>query len=141
MKKDFSYGVIPVRNYKGNFQVYLVKNRNGQYWGFPKGHPEDGETPLISAERELLEETGLEIIKWLSTDPLEEMYVFAHNGELIEKKVFYFIAEVTKVAVIQREEVMEGRWVSLDEVESLLTYDASKKVFLGAKKVLLSKTL
>ena len=134
MFKDFSYGIIPLRKMHGNLECYLVKNRNGSYWGFPKGHAEGDETPRLAAERELVEETGLEVKTWINSDPLEESYVFTHQGKLIEKKVFYFIAEVTKVAVIQREEILEGRWIALDEVEKTLTYEASKNVFAKAKK-------
>ncbi len=133
MHKDFSYGIIPLRRINGKIECYLVKNKNGSYWGFPKGHAEGSETPKVAAERELLEETGLNIISWIESDSLEESYIFTHQGQLVEKKVFYFIAEVTKVAVIQLEEILDGRWFSLDEVEETLTYEASKNVFAKAK--------
>ena len=133
MKKDFSYGVIPLRRMHGHLECYLIKNRNGQYWGFPKGHAEGQETPRCAAERELLEETGLEIVNWLSEDCFEEIYIFGFEGKLIEKKVFYFLAEVSKAAVIQQEEILDGSWVEVDQVEKLLTYEASKQVFRQAK--------
>lgn len=140
MIKDVSYGIIPIRTIAGKITFYLVKNKNGHYWGFPKGHPEGDETPMLAAERELIEETGLEIETWLSTQPIEEEYVFGYHGKLIQKTVFYYLALVTKVAIIQRDEILEGRWVELDDVDKILTYEASKNVFAQAKKILKQKT-
>jgi 8-oxo-dGTP pyrophosphatase MutT (NUDIX family) len=139
MIKDVSYGVIPIRIIADKMTFYLVKNKNGHYWGFPKGHPEGDETPLLAAERELIEETGLEVETWLSTEAIEEQYVFGHLGKLIQKTVFYYLAIVTKVAVIQRDEILDGKWVALEEVENVLTYEASKNVFAQAKKILKKK--
>ena len=139
MIKDVSYGVIPMRSIAGKTTFYLVKNKNGHYWGFPKGHPEGDETPMLAAERELIEETGLEIETWLSTESIEESYIFGHKGKLIEKTVFYYLALVTKVAIIQREEILEGQWVELEDVEKVLTYEASKNVFAKAKQFLKQK--
>ena len=91
MRKDLSYGVVPLRFRKGQWQVFLVQLHAG-HWGFPKGHPEVGELPLKAATRELLEETGLHIKKVLFTNTPEENYFFYFQGEQISKKVIYFIA-------------------------------------------------
>ena len=139
MIKDFSYGIIPVRLFKNRGQVFLVKNLNGHYWGFPKGHAENDETSIEAAKRELLEETGLTIESLIDNQPIDEKYIFGHQGQLIEKKVFYYLAIVSKGAVIQRDEIVEGKWVDIEDVEKTLTYEASKMVFQQAKKILNSK--
>lgn len=43
-------------------RVVLVKRRDNGLWGLPGGLVEWGETILVSAQRELKEETGLEIV-------------------------------------------------------------------------------
>lgn len=37
----------------------MKKNRN--FWGFPKGHMEDGKTEIQTALREVKEEVGLDV--------------------------------------------------------------------------------
>jgi bis(5'-nucleosidyl)-tetraphosphatase len=105
MKQDASFGIIPLRFMKGKWEIFLVQLRRGHHWGFPKGHPEQGEEPLASALRELKEETQLEVLSLLSKEPLVETYRFTSQGELIEKQVTYFIAQVTGEAALQEEEV------------------------------------
>ena len=54
MKHEKSCGCIIIEDKK----VLLIKQTNG-IWGFPKGHVEENETELQTAEREVKEETGL----------------------------------------------------------------------------------
>ena len=56
MKHEKSCGCIIIEDKK----VLLIKQTNG-IWGFPKGHVEKNETELQTAEREVKEETGLDI--------------------------------------------------------------------------------
>ena len=65
-KVDFAAGGIVLIDNK----VLLVKNRlrkeykeyyDSGFWGFPKGHMEEGESPLNAAEREVFEETGFKV--------------------------------------------------------------------------------
>ena len=65
-KVDFAAGGIVLIDNK----VLLVKNRlrkeykeyyDSGFWGFPKGHMEEGESPLKAAEREVFEETGFKV--------------------------------------------------------------------------------
>ena len=45
------YGIIPLRKHKGHWQVLLVLHIKGNYWGFPKGHHDPGETPKETADQ------------------------------------------------------------------------------------------
>ncbi len=104
------------------------------HWGFPKGHAEHGETPLATAVRELREETGLRLNQLLSPTQLEERYSFFHQGELIDKSVFYYIAKVVGELRIQSSEIKDARWILLTEAESLATHPSTKNL---CRKVLL----
>ena len=53
--------IIIHKTNKDNYKVLLVKNHNGRYWSFPKGHVEKGETEEETAIREIKEETGLDV--------------------------------------------------------------------------------
>ena len=56
MKHEKSCGCIIIEDKK----VLLIKQTNG-VWGFPKGHVEENETELQTAEREVKEETNIDV--------------------------------------------------------------------------------
>ena len=57
LKKEKSCGCIIIKDKK----VLLVYEKNRNFWGFPKGHMEDGETEIETALREVKEEVGLDV--------------------------------------------------------------------------------
>jgi 8-oxo-dGTP pyrophosphatase MutT (NUDIX family) len=73
-------GIIALSN---NLETYLV----GQYryplntysWEIPEGGGHPGETPLQSAKRELMEETGLQAIEWTFLDTLYTSNCFTNE--------------------------------------------------------------
>ncbi len=127
MRRDQSYGIVPLKRVKSHWEVFLVQLHKG-HWGFPKGHADSGESPKQTAERELTEETALVISKYLSDETFEEHYFFKDKGVLIDKIVTYFIAEVSGEFLIQAEELADGKWVSLHNAEDTLTFKESKNV-------------
>ena len=63
---DFAAGGVILIDDK----ILLVKNRLSEeyagdydsgFWGYPKGHLDDEETPIKAAEREVYEETGFKV--------------------------------------------------------------------------------
>ncbi len=126
-KKERSYGIIPLRKSGKVWKTLLVLHGKG-HWAFPKGHAERGESPLEAATRELEEETGLTIVRFLPGSPLEEHYFFTWEGEKVEKWVEYYLAEVSGALSLQKEEVSDARWLSLQEAEELVTFPESKRL-------------
>ena len=94
VRQDESFGVIPLRKGQKHWEVFLIQHNRSGYWGFPKGHAEEGETPQEAAFRELKEETNLELVHLLQKEPLMEQYTFMMDGLRVFKRVSYFIAEV-----------------------------------------------
>lgn len=130
MRNDYSFGITPLRRLEGRWEVLIVKHRLGNHYGFPKGHPNPGETAKNCAIRELLEETGLSITRMLSNTPFWESYQFFVQGEKIVKTVAYFPAEVTGTLVLQEVEIAAAKWVLLEEAASYLTFPQSKQMSL-----------
>jgi 8-oxo-dGTP pyrophosphatase MutT (NUDIX family) len=126
-EQETSYGIIPLKRKGENWQVLLIKHRAG-HWSFPKGHPEEKESPLESAKRELLEETGLKVKKILSGSPLKEAYRYKRAGRLIDKTVEYFLAEVEGEASIQAEELADSCWVSVPDAAGRATFPEGKRI-------------
>lgn len=117
--KVLSAGVIPVRWDQGRW-LYLML-RAYQYWDFPKGRTEAGETPLEAARREVREETGLESLdfRW--------GYGFIETGPYGRGKLArYYIAQTEERNVVMgispelgRPEHHEFRWLDYDTAYSL----------------------
>jgi len=128
MKFEESFGIIPLRKEDGEWQVFLVEHAQGHFWGFPKGHAEEGESPFASAKRELKEETNLDIQSLVTPDPLVEQYQYMRNSMSMQKLVTYFIAEVTGDVVLQTAEIQNGLWFSFPQAMSKLTYKEGKRV-------------
>jgi len=130
---DFAAGGIVLINKK----VLLVKNRlreeykknySSGFWGFPKGHLEEGETPLKAAEREVFEETGFEV-KCVGDKPIAESRYSIEYGKTIQKTVWFYEMKVIKEFVQEPDdEIEEIAIVPEKKALELLTYGEDKKI-------------
>ncbi len=117
---DTSYGIVPVRVLAAGPSVLLVRHYAG-HWGFPKGHPEGEETPEQTARRELREETGLEVERLLAPAPVSQQYDFDHEGQMVRKTVYYYVAMVAPGEVqLQLSEIQAHQWSAVVEARRLL---------------------
>lgn len=137
MAKEVSYGILPLRKNQEKWELYLVHHKNGDFWGFPKGHADQGESPIQAATRELKEEADLDIEKFLTLQPYSEQYSFMLNGLKVEKEVHYYSALVTGEGGQCLEELLDAKWFPIDQVEETLTYLEAKKIFTQLKEDLL----
>lgn len=129
--KESSYGVIPLeKDAAGSWKVLLVQQVAG-HWGFPKGRAERDERPHETARRELYEETGLEVAEYLSPKWLQMEYRFFKGERETRKTASFALALVKGHLSLQRKEVQDCRWVSLEQAEALLTYRESKELIKG----------
>ncbi len=129
---DISYGIIPFQKVAQQWQVLLVQHNVG-HWSFPKGHQEPEEDPKHCASRELYEETGLHIVRFLSEMEFVEHYKFHFGSRLIQKKVTYFLAEVEGKVTAQLEEVQECRWFSITDAMHQLTHQEARSILIQAR--------
>lgn len=134
-RHEHSFGIIPLKKSGDAWNILLVQLHAG-HWGFPKGHPNPGETPLETAQRELFEETGLTVSKQLTDQTAEEVYFFKVQGDLIHKKVTYYIAQVEGHVKIMPDEIKAVKWVSLSEAANHVTFDQAKKICQRVEKLI-----
>ncbi|KAF3361471.1 Bis(5'-nucleosyl)-tetraphosphatase [asymmetrical] [Chlamydiales bacterium STE3] len=127
MKKEASFGIVPLKRKDSSWEVLLVQPHQG-WWGIPKGHPNAGESEKQTAERELFEETGLKVVKYLADEPLKEKYKFFMGKQLISKTVTYFLAEVEGTVVLQEQELKDYKWIDLKKASSVATYKETQAV-------------
>jgi 8-oxo-dGTP pyrophosphatase MutT (NUDIX family) len=128
MIKDQSFGIIPLQRINDSWHVLLIKQRFGRHWTFPKGHAEGIETPHEAAAREFFEETGLEVLRLISPDPLSENYEFRARGAKIFKTVSYYLAEVGGQIRLEPQEVIACKWVPLEDAHRHVTFPQAKEL-------------
>jgi 8-oxo-dGTP pyrophosphatase MutT (NUDIX family) len=104
----------------------ITARHNPDHWIFPKGHIEEGESPEETAEREVLEECGVDaqIRKRLGSMQFEQ-----DNRAII---TIFFLMEYqgTKGSGEERQK----RWCTRSEALNLLTFEGSKKLLKKADR-------
>ena len=139
--QDAAFGIVPLTHRQEEWEVFIIRHLHGGHWGFPKGHREGNESPKETAERELSEETGMEVIRYLDYPHLTEKYQFIWEGQLLDKSVQYYLAEVTTQYSLQEEEISEGKCVSLEDLLSYTTFQGQKKLYLNVIQTLSKKPI
>ena len=126
LKKEKSCGCIILKNKK----VLLVYEKNRNFWGFPKGHMENGETEIETALREVKEEVGLDV----EIDK-ERRYTLNYviRDEIDKTTVLYIAKSKNDEIIMQENEIENIRWCSFEEALNILTFDNWKEMF---KKVI-----
>ncbi len=128
IKIDHSYGIVPISLDEKNEPRFLLVQHHAGHWGFPKGHPEKGESPMESAIRECDEETGVKLSFVLESPFFEERYSFEkRSGQRVEKVVTYFLAVVSsEKAKRQEKEIADLAWGNADKTHKRLTFHAGE---------------
>lgn len=116
---------------ENNYKVLLVKNHNGRYWSFPKGHIEKGETEEETAIREIKEETGLDVE---IVDSFREVSDYCPFGKIKKRVVFFMAQTFSTNVVVQKEEIDSYIWVDLFDVHNKCTYDNDLRVIKKARE-------
>lgn len=117
----------------------MVRQMDG-HWSFPKGHIEEGETPLAAAERELFEECGISRIRVDLDHSFTETYTFTgRDGALVSKTNVLFLGFLESDTVtIQEAEVLEYRFVMLEESRAMDLFPDTRRVLDEATEALAS---
>ncbi|MBQ1517482.1 MAG: NUDIX domain-containing protein [Clostridia bacterium] len=128
-----SCGAIVFYRAPDEVKVLLVKNKNGRYWSFPKGHVELGENERQTAIREIKEETDLDV----KIHPgFRETSDYCPFGK-VRKRVVFFLAEAFDDTVhIQESEIDYYIWVSFEQARSMCCYDNDLRVIDKAERYL-----
>ena len=139
MANEKSCGAI-VFTYENNVRKYVILRGVGiyqGYFGFPKGHMEEGETEQETAIREVKEETGLDVVLYDGFKTVDE-HALAREGRPNDKKTnVYFLAEYHDQAIVaQRSEVSEIILLDYHEALNVLQYEESRRELMEAEQYL-----
>ena len=135
MIEETSAGIVLFRKEKSK-KLFLLLHYPSGHWDFVKGKMEKGESTHETAIRETREETGITDI--IFTENFEEWieYNFKYKGELVQKKVVFFLAE-TKTKEIKISHEHSGyTWTDYNSSMEKTTFDNAKTVLTKAEKLL-----
>jgi len=139
MINERSFGIVPLQFRPTGKYLFLVQHLS-KAWLLPKGHAERGETSKQTAARELMEETGLRIVKWLDHSPFTERYSFKRQERQIHKEAIYFPALVKGKIKLQTEELFDGRWIPVQDFFARSTFPEMKRIASEVSSWLLSSS-
>ena len=138
MIEETSAGIVLFRK-ENSKNMFLLLHYPSGHWDFVKGKMEKGETTHQTATRETEEETGITDIKYLENFEEWIKYNFQYQGELVQKKVVFFLAE-TKTEEIKISHEHSGFiWTDYNSAMEKTTFDNAKTVLTKAQ-ALLSKS-
>ena len=139
MIEETSAGIVLFRK-EGSKKLFLLLHYPSGHWDFVKGKMEKGESTHQTAIREAQEETGITDITFVENFEEWIKYNFKYQGELVQKKVVFFLAE-TKTKEIKISHEHSGyTWMDYNSSMDKTTFDNAKTVLTKAQN-LLSDTL
>lgn len=135
MKDQQSAGAVLFRN-DSSERKFLLLNYPMGHWDFVKGKIETGETLNQTVLRETREETGINDLEFLDGFEFEIKYNFQFEGELIRKKVTFFLAETKTEKIIISDEHSDYVWLNFEEAMKKITFQNAKNLLIKANDVL-----
>ncbi|MCS5528846.1 MAG: bis(5'-nucleosyl)-tetraphosphatase [Nitrosopumilus sp.] len=139
MIEETSAGIVLYRK-ENSEKLFLLLHYPSGHWDFVKGKMETGETTQQTAIRETKEETGITDLVFVENFEEWIKYDFKYKGELVKKKVVFFLAETKTKNVKISDEHSGYTWMDYNTSMEKTTFDNAKTVLTKAQK-LLSKTL
>ncbi len=107
--------MVVIRNSNGEFLMQKRVETKGGDWGVTGGHPKSGETPIEGIITEVKEELGLDF-----SNENFILYDYGCDGKDCYK--MYFVNKDIDIndITIQKEELSEVKWFSMDELKHMV---------------------
>jgi 8-oxo-dGTP pyrophosphatase MutT (NUDIX family) len=147
MVREFSAGGVVVRRMRNRWWIAAIEPetstpKSKPVVALPKGLVNLGERPEDAAQREVLEETGVQTVLIGKLDDIKYIYVRTWGDKQRVFKIvsFYLFAyhsgKLGDITDEMRQEVRSTMWLPLDEASRLMTYPGERSVVRLAQKFL-----
>jgi len=137
LTKQTSAGGVIFRRYDGGFEIALISVRGGTAWCLPKGLVDKGETPEMTAVREVREETGL---NGRVVDRLGEIsywyYIREENMKCRKTVSFYLMEYLSGDTAGHDLEVDSAEWLTVDAALKKVSYKGDRSIIEKAQALL-----
>lgn len=117
-------------------RIYLLLKHHRGHWDLPKGNIEPGEIPIETAKREILEETGLDKLRFYEGFVKRIEYYYRRREGLIHKVVVFFLSEAPDKDVKISEEHEDYAWLDFDDAIRTATFKNTKRLLKEAERYL-----
>jgi 8-oxo-dGTP diphosphatase len=137
-----SSGGVAFRRADSGTEVAIVLAKPKLRWQLPKGIVDPGESPEVTAVREVREEAGIEAELLELIEVIEYWYRSYRNGKPVRyhKYVHFYLLEYRSGDVSDHDhEVEEARWVSFEEALELLAFESERGVVKKARGMMLAE--
>ncbi len=137
--EQISAGGVAFRAKNSRFEVVITLVNDKGRWQLPKGLIDKGESAETAALREVREEAGIEAELLEKLETVEYWYFGKHKGEQVRfhKLVHFYLMKYTGGDIADHDhEVLEARWVSIDEAIKMLAFKGEKETAAKAKELL-----
>lgn len=144
MRKEKSAGAV-IASFDGETPLYLLLHSPSSvrtkkdFWYFPKGRIEQGESEMQAAFREIREETGLSDVDLLPGFQEESHYYFQAEGDKVSKTVVFFIGTTQKKDVRISSEHSGFIWLPYEKALKTLRFPTARDVLNKAHNALLKR--
>lgn len=137
VKRHTSAGGLIVRKADNAVEVALIGRKKDEkvIWQIPKGLVEEGEAADKTAQREVMEETGLkgEVVKKIG----EIGYFYRFEGERVFKTVHFFILKYVEGSTSDHDDEVDfAKWFKIEEAERALNYKNEREILSRAKEMI-----
>jgi len=136
---QISAGGVAFRWRESELEIAIVSVRPKLRWQLPKGIVDPGESPQVTAVREVREEAGIETDMLKLIETIEYWYRSAKYGKPVRyhKFVHFYLLRYRGGEVTDHDhEVEEARWVSFDEAIQMLDFKSEREVAEKARKMI-----
>ncbi|MCL5772919.1 MAG: reverse transcriptase-like protein [Firmicutes bacterium] len=134
---QISAGGVVYKKEGSQIKICLIAKKNRKVWAIPKGRVEPGESPEFTAEREILEETGLLAKVKEKIDEIDYYFYWKDNDTLYHKVVYFYLMPVVEVNYQKKDSEADAvAWFTPGEAYKMLTYLNEKEVVRKAQKLL-----
>lgn len=139
--EQVSSGGVIFRQAASGIEVALISVGKPARWQLPKGLVDAGETPEVTAVREVREETGVTASLLGKIETIEYWYVGNKGTQRVRfhKFVHFFLLSYESGDIGQHDwEVNEARWVDLLAARELLAFKSERSVLEKASQMIAS---
>lgn len=137
IKRQVSSGGVIFRKNNAAIEIALIAVKGGKVWCLPKGIVDKGESPEMTAVREVAEETGLKgrIIEKLGE--ISYWYYIKEEEARCRKTVHFFLIEYESGDISKHDfEVDMASWFPIDDALKMASYKGDKEIIEKAQKIL-----
>ncbi len=136
---QISAGGVAFRWKDSEPEIAIVSVKPKLRWQLPKGIVDPGESPEVTAVREVKEEAGVETDRMALIETIEYWYRSMKYGKPVRyhKFVHFYLLQYRSGDVSEHDhEVEESRWVSFDEALEMLEFKGEREVVEKARALI-----